>query len=115
MSVVAFWSGWVRTARSGDEEDRDHRVPGHEGEAGWSDVRIDGHELACTIDWPGDDGIEARVATLAENELGRLLRRQLAEPEQAAVLADVHATLRDRVVDGALRLHASVWLVTARS
>ena len=85
------------------------------GEAGWSDVRIDGHELACTIDWPGGDGIEARVATLTENELGRLLSRQLAEPEKAAMLADVRATLRDRVVDGAVRLHASVWLVTARS
>jgi SAM-dependent methyltransferase len=82
-------------------------------EAGWRDVAIEGHVLSTPIGWPGEDGVEARVALLAESEVGRMLRQQVEPARVDRVLDEVRAALRDRVVDGAIQLEASIWLVTA--
>jgi SAM-dependent methyltransferase len=81
--------------------------------AGWTDVSIVGHDIACPIGWPHSDGVEERLAVALASEPGRLLREQVAVADQPAIISAVRASLAERVHDGALRLDASIWLVTA--
>jgi SAM-dependent methyltransferase len=81
--------------------------------AGWTDISINGHEVPCAIGWPNSDGVEERLAMLLGSEMGQLMRDQVAVEDQPAVVEAMRASLSDRVVDGAIRLHASIWLVSA--
>jgi SAM-dependent methyltransferase len=81
--------------------------------AGWADISISAHELPCELGWPNSDGVEERLAIVLESEAGQLMRDQIPEVDQAAPIEAARASLRGRVVDGTMRLHASVWLVTA--
>jgi SAM-dependent methyltransferase len=81
--------------------------------AGWGDVSIVGHEVACPIGWPHSDGVEERLAVVLASEPGRLMREQVAASDQPAIVSAIRSSLADRVVDDALRLDASIWLVTA--
>ncbi len=81
--------------------------------AGWTDISIVGHEVPCVIGWPDSDGVEERLALVLASEAGQLLRDHVAVEDQPAVIDAARASLRDRVVDGAIRLDASVWLVSA--
>ena len=82
-------------------------------ESGWADISIIGHELPCSIGWPDSDGVEERLAMVLGTEVGPLMRDQVPSDEQPALIDKARASLRQRVVDGAVRLDASVWLVTA--
>lgn len=89
------------------------RTRGILSSAGWSDISIVGHEVPCAIGWPDSDGVEERLALVLASEAGQLMREQMAVEDQPAVIDAARASLRGRVVDGAVRLHASVWLVSA--
>ena len=88
-------------------------------EAGWQDVRIDGHELPCELGWdgqdgePDSDGVEERVSVVLASEIGQLMREQIPASEQPALIDEMRESLRARVSGGMLRLHASVWVVRA--
>ncbi len=80
---------------------------------GWDGITIVGHEVACPIGWPHSDGVDERLGVVLDSEPGRLMREQVPASDQPAIIDAVRASLADRVVDGALRLDASIWLVTA--
>ena len=79
----------------------------------WTDVSIVGHEVRCTIGRPDSDGVEERLAVVLASEAGQLMREQIPERERPAIIEAARRALRERVVDGALELVASIWLVTA--
>ena len=81
--------------------------------AGWTDVAIVGQELPCAIGWPDSDGVEERLELVLASEAGQLMREQVAVEDQPAVIEAARASLRGRVANGAVRLHASIWLVSA--
>lgn len=83
------------------------------GETGWANISITGHEMQCAIGWPESDGVEERLALVLESEAGQLMREQIPEEDQPALIEEARASLRQRVVDGAIRVDASVWLVAA--
>ncbi len=82
-------------------------------EAGWADISITGHEVQCLIGWPDSDGVEERLAVVLASEAGQLLREQVSSQDQPMVIEAARQSLHQRVVDGAVRLDASVWLVAA--
>lgn len=82
-------------------------------EAGWTDISISGHEVPCQIGWPESDGVEERLALTLASEVGQLLREQVSSDDQLVAIEAARESLRQRVVDGAVRLEASVWLVAA--
>ncbi len=88
-------------------------------EAGWTDISIEGHEVPCQIGWsdsegfPASDGVEERLAVVLASEVGQLMREQIPSDDQPALIETARESLRRRVVDGAVRLNASVWLVCA--
>jgi SAM-dependent methyltransferase len=92
--------------------DRDRTLGILQG-AGWTDVSIVGHEIPCAVGFPESDGVEERLAVLLESESGLLMRQQVAPAEQAELIQAVREALQRRVVDRAVRLDASVWMVTA--
>lgn len=87
--------------------------------AGWRNVCIDGHEIACAIGWaadgdqPASNGVEERLAVVLASEAGQLMYEQVPAQDQPAVIDAARESLEARVSDGFLRLHASVWIVTA--
>lgn len=83
-------------------------------DTGWTDITIEPHELDCAVGWPDSDGVEERLAVVLASEAGIAMRQQVPSDEQDALVERVRQSLIDRVVDGALRTHASIWLVTAR-
>lgn len=87
--------------------------------AGWQNVRIDGHEIPCEIGWeadgdqPASNGVHERLAVLLASEAGQLMYEQVPPDQQPALINAARESLEGRVCDGLLRLHASVWVVTA--
>lgn len=81
--------------------------------AGWSDISIVGHEVPCALGWPDSDGVEERLEQVLAAEAGQLMREQIPVDEQPALIEAARVSLRDRVVDGAIRANASIWLVSA--
>lgn len=95
--------------------------PGHVravlAEAGWDDVTLAPLDVTLDYGYDGSDGVEHRVATILATTTGRRARAQL-EPTLgadgwAALVDDVRARLRDDLTDGAIRVPAACWLVTA--
>lgn len=82
-------------------------------DAGWTDISIAAHEVPCAVGWPDSDGVEERLAVVLAAEAGQLMRDQIPLDEQPALIDATRASLQERVVDGAVRLHASIWLVSA--
>ena len=82
-------------------------------DAGWADVSITAHDVQCRIGWPGSDGVAERLSLVLASEAGQLLREQIPPEDQTALIEAARQSLRRRVVDGAVQLDASVWLVTA--
>lgn len=82
-------------------------------ESGWADISVIGHELQCVIGWPDSDGVEERLAVVLASEAGQLMRQQIPEDAQPALIDQARTSLRRRVVNGAIRVDASVWLVAA--
>ncbi len=82
-------------------------------DAGWADISITGHEVPCHVGWPDSDGVEERLAVVLASEAGQLLREQIPPDDQPALIEAARQSLRRRVVDGSVRLEASVWLVEA--
>ena len=82
-------------------------------EAGWAGISITGHHVPCQIGWPDSDGVAERLAVVLASEAGQLLREQVPSQDQPMVIEAARQSLRQRVVDGAIRLDASVWLVAA--
>jgi SAM-dependent methyltransferase len=92
----------------------DRRIRYLLNDSGWTDISIEPHELDCAVGWPDSNGVEERLAVVLASEAGQAMRQQLPPDEQAAVTERARQSLVDRVVDGAVRTHASIWLVTAR-
>ena len=88
-------------------------------DTGWRDITIDSHDIACALGWPAtadapaSDGVEERLAVVLASEAGQLMREQVPATQQPALIDAARASLRDRVVNGTLRLHANVWVVRA--
>jgi len=95
------------------------RVRGVLGDAGWSDVVLDPLDVVLDHGFAGTDGVEERLATILATTVGREARAALlpglGADGWAALLEEVRAELRGSLVDGAVRLPAATWLVTARS
>jgi SAM-dependent methyltransferase len=95
--------------------------PGHTRtvleEAGWSDVTLAPLDFTVDYAYDGSDGVEHRMATLFAATTGRRARAtlepRLGQAGWAALVDDLRTHLRDRLVDGALRVPGSCWLVTA--
>lgn len=87
------------------------------GAAGWSDVRVERLDTVLDYAYDGSDGVERRMETIFATSTGRRARTRL-EPELgpagwSALLDEVRDHVRSSVVDGALRLPAATWTVTA--
>lgn len=82
-------------------------------EAGWTEISIAPHEMECSIGWPESNGVEERLALVLSAEVGQLLRDQIPAEEHPALIEATRRSLQERVVDGAVRLEASIWLVSA--
>ena len=87
------------------------------GAAGWSAVAVEPLDVVLDYAYDGSDGVDNRLATVLATTTGRRARARL-EPELgasgwAALLDEVRRHVRDARVDGALRLPAATWLVTA--
>ena len=79
--------------------------------AGLVDVAFEAVEVTLTV----GATLDAAVDHLADTGPGRLLLDAIPEGEARGVaLADVRATLSDHARDGAVRLGAAIWIVTAR-
>lgn len=86
-------------------------------DSGWNDLAIEPRDLVLDYSMDGSDGVEERLAVALSGTLGRAARAAL-EPtlppeEWNALLDEARADLRRRIVDGAVRLDAKIWLVTA--
>ena len=89
------------------------------GEAGWDDPSVQPFDAVCDYGRDGTDGVEHRLTLILNTTIGRQAQAQL-EPALGpdgwtALLDDVRADLRARMVDGRVQLNGATWLVTARN
>lgn len=88
-------------------------------EAGWEDTVVAPLDFTLDFAFDGSDGVDNRVATILATSTGRRARAQLepalGEAGWTALVDDVRVRIREHLVDGALRLPAATWLVTART
>lgn len=86
-------------------------------EAGWARVEIRPVDVTLDYGTDGSDGIERRMSIIQSVTTGRTaaetLRPLLGPQAWEDLLDDVRAELRRHLVDGAVRIPAAVWLVTA--
>ncbi len=85
--------------------------------AGWTDVVVEPLDVTLDYAYDGSDGVDNRLATVLATTTGRRARARL-EPELgpagwASLLDDVRRHVAAARVDGALRLPAATWIVTA--
>jgi SAM-dependent methyltransferase len=96
--------------------DRD-RLAGLLSGAGWASVDITPLDATLDYGFDGNDGVEQRLATILSVTTGRTARETLQPiltPEAwAELLDDVRAELRRHLIDGAVKVPAALWLVTA--
>ncbi len=98
--------------------DRD-RLAGLLSDAGWASVDISPLDVVLDYGYDGSDGVEQRLATILSTTTGRTayetLHPALTPEDWAELLDDVRAELRHHVLDGAVKVPAALWLVTARN
>jgi SAM-dependent methyltransferase len=98
--------------------DRD-RLAGLLSDAGWASVNITPLDVTLDYGFDGNDGVEPRLATVLSVATGRTARETLQpalRPEAwAELLDDVRAELRRHLINGAVRVPAALWLVTANN
>ena len=96
--------------------DRD-RLAAVLSDAGWASVDITPLDVTLDYGFDGTDGVEQRLAVVLSVTTGRTaaetLRPTLTPEAWAGLLDDVRAELRRHLVDGAVRVPAALWLVTA--
>ncbi|WP_211349024.1 class I SAM-dependent methyltransferase [Nocardioides litoris] len=87
------------------------------GAAGWRDVRPEPLDTVLDYSFDGSDGVEHRTALVLATSTGArahdTVLPRLGEDGWRRVVAEVRTEVRAGVVDGALRLPAACWLVTA--
>ncbi len=88
-------------------------------EAGWAAVDIRPLDVVLDYGYDQTDGVEQRLATILSTTTGRTayetLHPSLTAAAWAELLDDVRAELRRHLVDGAVKVQAALWLVTARN
>ena len=93
------------------------RLAGLLSAAGWASVDITPLDVTLDYGFDGDDGVEQRLATVLSITTGRaareILEPALTSEAWAELLEDVRAELRRGLVDGAVKVPAALWLVTA--
>lgn len=98
--------------------DRD-RLAGLLSDARWASVDISPLDVVLDYGYDGSDGVEQRLATILSTTTGRTayetLHPALTPEDWAELLDDVRAELRHHVLDGAVKVPAALWLVTARN
>jgi SAM-dependent methyltransferase len=96
--------------------DRD-RLAALLSEAGWASVDIAPLDVTLDYGFDGTDGVEHRLAIVLSVATGRTaydtLRPTLTPEAWLELLDDVRAELRRHLVDGAVKVPAALWLVTA--
>ena len=86
-------------------------------DSGWAGIEVAPIDVPCEYGIDGTDGVDARVAVALAGSIGRTARARL-EPELGAdgweaLVDEMRADLRTRVIGGAVRFEAHIWLVTA--
>lgn len=93
------------------------RLAGLLADACWASVDITPLDVTLDYGFDGNDGVEQRLATILSVTTGRTARETLKPtltPEAwAELLDDVRAELRRHLLDGAVKVPAALWLVTA--
>jgi SAM-dependent methyltransferase len=86
-------------------------------DAGWTSIDVEALDTELDYGIDGSDGVDGRLATILSTTTGRQAQEQLESrlgPEGwASLLDEVRAELRKHLVDGAVRIPAATWLVTA--
>ena len=86
-------------------------------DAGWTDIDVAAVDVDLRFGIDGSDGVEERLAVILSGSTGQLaiaqLRPTLGEPAWEALLDDVRAEVRTRMVDGAVQFPGSIWVVRA--
>jgi SAM-dependent methyltransferase len=94
-----------------------HRLAGLLSGAGWGSIDITPLEVTLDYGFDGSDGVDQRLATILSVTTGRrayeTLKPTLTPEAWADLLDDVRAALRRHLIDGAVKLPAALWLVTA--
>lgn len=93
------------------------RLAGLLSDAGWASIDIVPLDVTLDYGFDGDDGVEARLATVLSVTTGRTARETL-QPTLTAeawdgLLDGVRAELRRHLVDGTVQVPGALWLVTA--
>lgn len=93
------------------------RLAGLLSDAGWASVDITPLDVTLDYGFDGSDGVEQRLAVVLSVTTGRTAAETLRPTRTPAawqeLLDDVRAELRRHLVDGAVKVPAALWLVTA--
>lgn len=85
--------------------------------SGWRGIAVEPIDVECNYGMHGSDGVEERLVMILNTTGGRMAREQLERtlgPTQwEAVLDEVRAELRAKLVDGVVKFNGAGWLVTA--
>jgi SAM-dependent methyltransferase len=87
------------------------------GAAGWRDIDVALLDVDLRFGIDGSDGVEERLAVVLAGSTGSLAAEQLppllGERAWQALLDEIRAEVRTRMVDGAVQFPGRMWLVTA--